>query len=303
MEKEYFEAYEISDETFKKMQAKMLEMLIYFKDFCANHDLMFYLCGGAAIGAIREHGFVPWDDDIDVFMPRADYERLARIWPKYGDTKKYVFCRTNSKVNFHHSCTSLRDPNTTFICSYNQNLDICHGIAFEIAPIDGCPSNKIARTVQLFHAFTYALFNTQRIPNNKGRFFRALATVIYKLVPSPKVRYIIWRHAEREMSKYSWDECKYVTELIGSVKGMLLVHPKSWFASQKWVDFEGHKVPVMAGYDQYLRLIFGNYMQRPPKEQQHAKHQLEFVDMDRPYIYYKNKKYFPNRKGKVGGAM
>ena len=87
------------------------------------------------------------------------------------------------------------------------------------------------------------------------------------------------------------------------VKGMLYKHPKKWFASQKWVDFEGYKVPVMAGYDHYLTRIFGNYMQRPPKDQQHAKHQLEFVDMDHPYTYYKNKKYFPGRKGKFGGAM
>lgn len=303
MGKDFFEAYEISDETFRKMQKKMLEMLLYFKDFCAKHDLMFYLCGGAAIGAIREHGFVPWDDDIDVFMPRADYERFAELWKKYGDKDRYVYCRTNDKVNFHHSCTSLRDPNTTFICSYNQNLDICHGVAFEIAPIDGCPSSKLARRIQLFHAFVYALFNTQRLPNNKGKMFRIMATVLYKLIPSPKVRYKIWKHAEREMSKYSWDECEYVTELIGSVKGMLYKHPKKWFASQKWVDFEGYKVPVMAGYDHYLTRIFGNYMQRPPKDQQHAKHQLEFVDMDHPYTYYKNKKYFPGRKGKFGGAM
>ena len=101
----------------------------------------------------------------------------------------------------------------------------------------------------------YALFNTQRLPNNKGKMFRTMATVLYKLIPSPKVRYKIWKHAEREMSKYSWDECEYVTELIGSVKGMLYKHPKKWFASQKWVDFEGYKVPVMAGYDHYLTRI------------------------------------------------
>jgi len=293
MSKEYFEAYEIDQETFKKLQAKMLDMLLYFKDFCAEHGLMFYLCGGGAIGAIREHGFVPWDDDIDCFMPRADYERFPELWEKYGDKERFVFCRTNEKVNFHHSCTSLRDPNTTFICSYNQNLDICHGVAFEIAPIDGCPKSRIKRYVQLFHAFTYALFNTQRLPNNKGKLFRAAAKVIYALVPSQKIRYWLWKNAEKQMSKYSWDECDKVTELIGSVKGMLLEHPKEWFSSQVWVDFEGHKVPVMAGYHEYLTLIFGNYMERPPVEQQKPKHELEFVDMDRPYTFYKGVKYFP----------
>ncbi len=296
MSNEYFEAYEIDRETFKKLQAKMLDMLLYFKEFCAEHDLMFYLCGGGAIGAIREHGFVPWDDDIDCFMPRADYERFRELWDKYGDKERFVYCRTDDKVNFHHSCTSLRDPSTTFICSYNQNLDICHGVAFEIAPIDGCPKGRIKRYIQLYHAFVYALFNTQRLPNNKGKFFRTFAKILYALVPSQKMRYKLWKNAEKKMSRYPWDECEKVTELIGSIKGMLLEHPKEWFSSQVWVDFEGHKVPVMAGYHEYLTLIFGNYMERPPVEHQKPKHELEFVDMDHPYTYYKNVKYFPEGK-------
>ena len=88
MSDQQFTPYEIDDETFKKMQAKMLEMLLYFKDFCGKHNLMFYLCGGGAIGAIREKGFVPWDDDTDCFMPRSDYEMFPALWEKYGDKEK-----------------------------------------------------------------------------------------------------------------------------------------------------------------------------------------------------------------------
>lgn len=296
MKDSYFETYEIDEITFDKMQKKMLEMLLYFRDFCQAHNLMFYLCGGGAIGAIREHGFIPWDDDIDCFMPRKDYELFPILWEKYGDKNKYVFCRSNKDINFHHSCSSLRDPSTTFICKYNQNLDICHGIALEFAPIDGCPDSKIKRYIQLFYAFTYALFNTQRLPNNKGRVFRMLAAIIYKIVPSSKIRYKLWKHAEKEMSKYSWDDCEQVTELIGSIKGMLYTHPKEWFSAQKWVDFEGYQVPVMAGYHEYLTRIFGDYMKRPPEDQQKPKHELEFVDMDHPYTYYKGIKYLVNKK-------
>lgn len=286
--------YKITPETMKKMQQKMLNMLLYFKDFCDKNGLMFYLCGGAAIGAIREHGFIPWDDDIDCFMPRADYEKFPALWEKYGDKDKFVFCRTNAEINYHHSCSSLRDPNTTFICSYNRNLDICHGIALEFAPIDGCPSSRIKRYIQLFYAFNYALFNTQRLPNNKGKFLRVATKLIYALIQSPTIRYKIWKYSEKQMSKYSWDECAYVTELIGSIKGMMLIHPKEWFASQTWIDFEGYSMPLMAGYHEYLTRIFGDYMQRPPLEERVAKHELDFVDMDHPYTYYRGIKYFPS---------
>lgn len=97
------------------------------------------------------------------------------------------------------------------------------------------------------------------------------------------------------MSKYAWDDCKYVTELIGSIKGMTLRHPKEWFTAPKWVDFEGYMMPIMSGYHEYLTRIFGDYMQRPPLEERVAKHELDFVDMDHPYTYYKGIKYFPGK--------
>ena len=66
----------------KEIQEKELSMLLYFKEFCDKHNLRFYLCGGGLIGAIRHNGFIPWDDDLDLFMPRPDYEKLAELWPK-----------------------------------------------------------------------------------------------------------------------------------------------------------------------------------------------------------------------------
>ena len=114
----------LSPEQLKKAQNRMLSMLLYFQSFCDEHGLLFYLHGGAAIGAIREHGFVPWDDDIDVLMPRPDYERFCQLWDEFGNKDRYVLCRTNEKINYHHPCASLRDPNTTFICNYNQKVEL-----------------------------------------------------------------------------------------------------------------------------------------------------------------------------------
>lgn len=297
---EHNRRYEIDAITLKKMHAKLLDILVYFKDFCQEHDLMFYLLGGSAIGALREHGFIPWDDDIDCAMPRADYEKFPILWEKYGDHKRFVFCRTNEKVNYHHSGSSLRDPNTTFICSYNRNSDICHGIALELIPIDGCPSSKIKRCAQLFYAFNYALFNNQRIPTKKGIIIKFITSVIYSIMRSQTIKYRIWKYCEKQMSKYPWDQCEYVTELIGSIKGVLLEHPKEWFSSQVWVEFEGYSMPVMAGYHEYLTRIFGDYMQRPPIEKRFPQHEvcLDFVDMDHPYTDYRGIKYFPDGQSK-----
>lgn len=74
----------------KAIQARSLEMAEYFVAFCKEHDLLCYLCGGGAIGALRNKGFIPWDDDLDFFMPRKDYEKLAELWPRYADERYFL---------------------------------------------------------------------------------------------------------------------------------------------------------------------------------------------------------------------
>ena len=110
--------------TTRELQEKMLEMLLYFDAFCKEHGLMYYVCGGCLIGAVRHHGFVPWDDDIDLFMPRPDYEKLAKLWNKTADTSKYVYCRTTRTKVYHDGGASVRDIRTTEINRHSVNEDI-----------------------------------------------------------------------------------------------------------------------------------------------------------------------------------
>lgn len=292
--KQYFEPYKIDPETLKKMKEKMLAMLLYFKEFCEKYNLRFWLIGGGAIGAVREHGFIPWDDDVDIQMPREDYERFHELWEKYGDKDRFVLCRTSREVNYHHCASSLRDPTTTFICSYNKYNDICHGIALEFCAMDATPDSRILQYIQIFHGYVFALFNNQRLPNNRGSFLRTMTKIIYKLIPSKKIRDNIWIRAEKKKSKYSWEKCHYVKELWG--KTSFLNFPKEWFDSVVWFDFEGYKLPLPAGYHEYLSIIFGDYMKRPPAPEQVAKHELLFVDMDHSYKDYRGIYYFPDKK-------
>lgn len=289
-------SYEIDSETQRKMRCKLLEILVYFRDFCTNHNLRFWLIGGGAIGAVREHGFIPWDDDVDVQMPSDDFDKFIELWNKYGDKSRYVFCKTDRTINYHHASASLRDPNTTFICTYNKYDDLCHGIALEIGRVFPTPDNKVKQYIQIFYGYIYALFNNQRLPNNKGRILRFLAQVAYALIPSKKIKDDIWIYADKKRSKYKWDDCRYVKELWG--KTSFYNFPKEWYESVVWVDFEGEKMPLAAGYHEYLTLIFGDYMKRPPMEKRVAKHDLLFVDMDNPYKKYRGIYYFPTTKKK-----
>ena len=153
----------------KEIQKKELEILLYFQQICKAHGLTFYLCGGGLIGAVRHKGFIPWDDDLDVFMPRPDYEKLPEIWEKFADTAHYSYCRTSLKEIYHDAGASIRDNYTTFINRHSVNEDICHGLALEIMPIDGCPSSGIKRLIQVVNAMIFCLFNAQRLPEHKGK--------------------------------------------------------------------------------------------------------------------------------------
>lgn len=293
MSKEYeiFDLNQITDDQIKLLQDKNFEILKYFKDFCIEHGLMFYFCGGCLIGTIRHHGFIPWDDDVDLFMPRRDYEKLGQLWSKFADTEQYAYCRTTLDNNYHHAGTSIKDLNTTFINRHSINEDIIHAIGIEIVPIDGYPNGKIKRFIQLLNAFTFSLFNTQRLPDNKGALIRNITKVAYFVVPSKKLRFKIWKRAERQMSKYEWKDTDNVTELIGSVKGMLLKHPKEWFDSSIFLDFETEKMPVMKGYNEYLSLIFGDYMEIPPVEERIAKHDAVYINTKESYRKFKGIHY------------
>ncbi len=106
---------EIKPEDLRRIQLKSLEMLLYFKEICDKNGLLFYFCGGCCIGALRNKGFIPWDDDIDIFMPRADYERLAEIWPSQADNSRYRYTRTTREHFTRLLFATISDENTTFI--------------------------------------------------------------------------------------------------------------------------------------------------------------------------------------------
>lgn len=294
---EIFDLQNSSTEKLKKLQKKSLEILIYFKKFCDDHDLKFSLCGGTCIGAVRHEGFIPWDDDIDVFMLRGDYEKLKELWPKYANTDKYVYCRTTKEHNYHNIAASIRDKETTFINRHSVNDDIVHGIGIDILPLDGYPTSKIKRIWQVFNTMIFSLFNAQRLPDNQGGLVRKLSKLIFSIIKSPKLKYKLWRFSEKQLVKYPIKEGRYITQLLSGFTFMNLKYPKEIFEEVVYMDFEGHKMPVPAGYDKYLSMAFGDYMSYPPKEDQVAKHDTVYINLDEPYKKYKGIYYCVENEG------
>ena len=128
--------------TIQEIQSKLLEILLYFQKFCQENGLGFVLAGGTCLGAVRHKGFIPWDDDVDVFMLRDDYEKLCRIWDEKADTEHYSCVRSNDQFNIRHSATEIKDNNTTFINRHSVDLDIHQGLMIDVIPLDAVPKSK-----------------------------------------------------------------------------------------------------------------------------------------------------------------
>ncbi len=280
----------LTTEEVRKMQIKGLEMTLFFDEFCKKHNLTYYFCGGCCIGSIRNGGFIPWDDDVDVFMPRGDYEKLKQLWV---DTPQYSIQYTTKDILTENQFLTICDNNTTFIKTYQMNLDINHGLVLDVLPLDGCPTG-FRRKIQKFWALLYSLFIVGKAPENHGKAIYLGGKVLLTLVKPKSWRYHMWRFCERQMSKYPINECQYVTELCSGPHYMQNEYPKEWFEKAVRVNFEGYQLPIPVGYDGYLRMAFGDYMQLPPVEKQVCHHEFEVVDMENSYKIYRGKRYFIN---------
>ena len=281
-------SYDVSTE---KIQQKMLEILVYFENFCKENGLKFTLCGGTALGAVRHGGFIPWDDDVDVFMLREDYEKLQDLWAKHADTSRYACVRSNESINIHHSATEIKDNNTTFINCHSVDSDIHHGLMIDVIPIDGVPASSWRRFLQMVDSMIYCCFNFQRLPEHKGKVTYYATKLALGVFRSPKIRYQIWKGAERRIARYGTQNCDLVASFGEGTSIMKMRFPTEWFRRPAVMDFEGHPMPVPADVDEYLRISFGDYMQLPPEEDRVARHNAVFIDLDNSYTKYKGIHY------------
>ena len=277
----------IGIEELKKIQKEILDEVVAF---CNTHNIRYFLAYGTLLGAIRHKGYIPWDDDIDIHMPRPDYEKFYAIWNQVGDLQHYALCRTTKEKNIHQTDMQLVDLTTTFINRHSRNEDILHGVSVDIMPFEGCPENPIARGLQIYHSILYSIFNVQRLPDHQGGALRFATSIVLNAVKDPVKRYKIWSRHEKKMAQYDFDSAKTVKETITSFRALFYPHPRADFETME-VPFEDILVPIPVGYDAYLRRIFGDYMQLPPEEGRVAKHDVVYANLNEPFEQYKGIHY------------
>lgn len=266
---------EVDNELFKNRLRIILKEVIRV---CEKNNLRYFMCGGTCLGAVRHGDIIPWDDDIDVFLLRPDYEKFLKLakselqapfgLANYNISKGYT-CAFAKVVDFSTTLIQHRDP---FFPS---------GLYVDIFPLDGVSNNKLLDRIHYtFHKTIHYLFmpiESYRIDNGCSLPVRIGYWVKRILGP---LRSSAFELRESILRRRSIDDKKYVRS-YNSQWGLKHTALREDFDDYIMMPFGEMQVRVPKGYDDYLTHLYKDYMKLPPKEKQVTHHHYALLDMDR----------------------
>ena len=259
----------------EKVKNQLLSLLDKFVAVCEENHLQYYLAGGSVIGAVRHKGLIPWDDDIDVHMPRADYEKLQSLPDEvWGENMRLATWRRTK--NYTYDFLKLELTNTTVI--ERLHPDYIGGIFLDVFPLDYISSDKLK--VESFE-YAYRRIAEKYIrctisnDNECTSIFDLMSLKIERLCYNHKKQMEKWEQLAMSFGNNQNKVCHYHGYFY--YKGGMNIE---WFKEGMLMEFEGRKVLVPSDYDAYLKHVFGDYMKLPPIESRKG-HSFLYVNYDR----------------------
>ena len=255
------------------------EILDVIHKVCSDHNLRYTLAYGTLIGAVRHGGFIPWDDDIDMIMPRDDYEKLLEIWENAAPAG-YILQNIRTNEDYTNTFSKVRKNHTTFLQDEAEAAKQYHkGIFVDIFPADRVADNAVSNKMQ-YIACAVNLLYTRGYASGSGGLIGAVERILLAL---PKCVHPMLRKASEKIIR-RWnnhDELRwFVPSTIEYAKHY---YPSNLFDDMKTIDFCQKHYLCVADPDAFLRADYGDYMQLPPEEERVWKHHPIIIDFEHNY--------------------
>lgn len=273
----------MKDEISMDVHSVLLEILEWYHKVCVQNNLRYYVIGGTMLGAVRHKGFIPWDDDIDVAMPRKDYMRFVQEYSK--SCSPYIVEYPNdTNLDYPYTAAKIYDTRTTLVERKRRNVK--RGIYIDVFPLDGIGETRdiayhnykrIYRAIHL-HDMISCAFRENR------KWYKNLSIVLGRVV-SPLF------FSERKINNYisnlcrqrDFDTTEYVGNLIGNWGYKEIMH-RSFFGDPVEYPFENIIVYGVEKPHEYLQSLYNDYMKLPPVEKQVSHHDYEEISFSKSYL-------------------
>ena len=259
-----------------EIQQESLKILDVVSDICDKLQLRYYLAYGTLIGAIRHQGFIPWDDDIDIMMPRPDYERLLQYFRDNAESLKPLeLYSTADCPDYPYMITRI--SNSNYVLDVHNEKPYGLGLFLDIYPMDGVGDTEEEYTSRKKEATRYSslCFLSTRLRCEKGntkKRWKLLAKYPAFLLAHLLGKNHFVNRLNRMAARCDYEASNYVGCLVWGSDGVKGIFPKEWFLEAVDVPFEGRSYKAPVNYDAVLRRLYGDYMQLPPEKDRIAHH-------------------------------
>ena len=259
----------------------MLRILKAIHNVCEAHSLRYYITCGTLLGAVRHKGFIPWDDDVDIAMPRPDYDLLMTHAHEWLPAPFEAVCYETDPDNYPLPFAKIQDSGTTLI--ERPHLRYLGGIYVDVFPLDGAPDGRL---MQRLHCLRYSvlkklLYFVHRDPYRHGHGPSCwLPLLCRRLYTMQEVQEKIRRHQK----KYAFDTSTYI---VDHDEGLHAIMPRTWYGLPSPIGFEGAQVMGVSCPEKYLARMYGDFMTVPPISRQHQ-HNFHLLDLTKGYRHYQS---------------
>lgn len=271
---------EFDENTQRRIWNVEMEILDVIDKVCRENGIKYSLAYGSMLGAVRHGGFIPWDDDMDIWMLRKDYDKFIEIWEK-NPIDGYFLLRQETSPEFPQNFSKIRKCNTAFVSQGEENTNYHHGIFVDIFPMDNVSNNKLKAKIQGFCALFYMLYCRNYPSKRDGKLMYWGGKILLDFMPT-FIKKRLKKFFFNQMIKYNRIECKRVACYV-TASDVFKFFDKSLLVDFENRSFDSHKYMCNTEANKLLRTYYGDFMKLPPVEERVWKHHPVIIDFEKEY--------------------